>query len=360
MKKIFLVKNRNAFSTKWVCDFGSKLDELGYDVSIVCDEKKYNSKNDVPVSSRVKKVNLGKIFSLFTPLKFRKFVNKEKPDITFAYFIQDLFNLALCLDKTKIIMMFHNPPVEVFEKFNPIKKAICKRLLKKVTIQVLMSDFVSQIKDFVGDVNVEVIPNQVMVKTEQKDYGIETKTIIQVAQIAKTMKRQHLLIEAFSLIAAKYPDWKVLFFGKVKKGKHTKYYKQCLARIKELGLEKQIIFKGFSRNITQEYLLADINTLPSRSEGFGYGLADGLALGVVGIAFADAVGVNQILVDGQSGYLVKDVQDYAEKLDLLISDRALRQKMGEFARKDMQNRYSPEVIITAWQKLIEKIINQKD
>lgn len=348
MKKIFLIKNRNAFNIKWVCDFATNLDDLGYTVSIICDEKKYNHKNDVEVSSNVKKINLGKKFYLFAPLKFKKFIDSEKTDLCFAYFIQDLFNLSMCLSKTKVIMMMHNPPIEVFEKFNVIEKIIYKKLLKKSTIQVLMPEFAKQVTDFVGDVKVDVITNQVMIKKECKDYSVDTKTIIHVGQIAKKAKRQHLLIEAFAKIAHKYPDWQVHFFGKVKKGKHTKYYNECVARINELGLKNQIIFKVFLTNITQDYLNSEINTLPSSAEGFCYGLADGLSLGLSSVGFADAAAINEIIIDGKSGFLVKDVDDYTNKLDLLMSDEKLRQSMGKYGRKDMQTRYSPEVIMSMW------------
>jgi glycosyltransferase involved in cell wall biosynthesis len=357
MVKIFLVRDRNAFSTKWVCDFGSNLDSLGYDVSVVCNQKKYKHINNVPLSQNVQKINLGKKFTIFTPLKFKKLIKKEKPDVVFAYFLKDLFNLSLCLSSTKIVMMFHNPPVEVFEKIkNPITKITIKYLLKKVaSIQVLMPEFKKQINDFVGDVKVDAIPNQVMIKDEYKtEYN--KKVIIQVAQIAKYNKRQHLLIEAFAQIAHKYPDWQVHFYGKAKKGKHQAYYQECLAKIKELGLENQLIFKGFSKNITNDYLNAEINTLPSRSEGFGYGLADGLALGLPSIGFADAAAINEIIVDEKSGFLVKDVDDYAKKLDLLMANSELRQKMGQFGINDMQNRYSPAVVMNLWNQLIKDLI----
>ncbi len=355
-KKIFLVRDRKAFSTKWLCDFATQLSDLGYDVTIVCDQQEYDHKNDVSVADNVKKINLSSASSFLSPFKFKKLVEKEKPDFVFCYFYRDLFNLSLASDKTKLIMMLHNPPVEVIENFNPIKQIIFKKLLKKVSaIQVLMPEFKEQMENIVSGKEIFVIPNQVMEKLEQKDTSIDTKTIIHVAQIAEQNKRQHLLIEAFAKIAHKFPEWKVHFFGQVKRGKHTKYYNKCLARIKELGLENQIFFKGFSKNITNEYLQSEINTLPSRSEGFGYGLADGLAVGLPSVGFADAVGINRIILDGKTGFLVDDVDDYAKKLEILINDKDLRHKMGKEGREDMRQRYSPKVVIDMWQQLLKKI-----
>ncbi len=111
---------------------------------------------------------------------------------------------------------------------------------------------------------------------------------------------------------------------------------------------------GYSKQITQELLNSEIATLPSRAEGFGYGLADGLALGLPGVGFAGAAGINDILIDGKSGFLVKNVDDYANKLDILMSNDKIRQEMGAFGRKDMQKRYNPKEIINKWVKLIEE------
>mgnify|MGYP001348390744 CR=1 FL=1 len=137
-----------------------------------------------------------------------------------------------------------------------------------------------------------------------------------------------------------------------------RYYNKCLARIKELDLGSQMVFKGYTKNITQAYLDSDICTLPSRAEGFGLGLADGMALGLPGIGFADAASINQIIIHDKSGFLVTDISDYANKLDVLMSDQALRQSMGQYARKDMQARYSPDVVMGMWKSLIEKVLDE--
>ena len=82
-------------------------------------------------------------------------------------------------------------------------------------------------------------------------------------------------------------------------------------------------------------------------------MADGLAIGLPGVGFADAPAINELIINNKSGYLVKDVDDYADKLAKLMSDKALRIKMGEFARQDMK-RYAPQKIIDKWVNLIER------
>lgn len=373
MPKIMLIKDRNTFNTKWVCNFASQLVERGYEVILVSDSYS-KSGTPVPINPNVKKINLSAKTNNFlkniwiiirsilpiTFFRYKKLFKQEQPNVIICYFNKDLINATLFqFHNIPIIMMMHNPPNEIFANVRKgFSKFFTDRAFNRANvIQVLMNSFAKEVSNIYLNKNVVVIPNQVPMPIEKADLTIEHKTIIHVAQIAKDFKRQHLLIEAFSKIAKDFPDWKVHFFGKVKKGKHTKYFNELQNRIKELGLEKQLLFKGFSNNITHEYLKSDIVTLPSFSEGFGYGLADGLAIGLPGIGFANAPAINELIINNTTGFLVKDIEDYANKLAQLMTNKNLRIQMGNNARKDM-NRYNPQSVIDKWVNLIEKVRNE--
>lgn len=368
---ILLTRDRSAFSTKWVCNFATNLALRGHNVTLLCDS--YFNKPDVPISERVQKINLSAktsnpLTNLYLMLRrkitlpcfrFSKAIKQIKPDVIICYFLQDLFNVAFLQNHhVPIILMMHNPPNEVFEKMfkHFWKRKLFHSLMKKVShIQVLMPEFADMVKAEFPDKEVTVIANQVALPDEQKDYTKPTNTIIHVAQIAAG-KRQLDLIEAFIPLAQKFPQWKIKFFGKVKNSRrHKKYFSKLQNLIKKNNLQDRIIFGGFSHNITQEYLNADIVALPSYTEGFGYGLADGLALGLPGIGYDFAYGINHILVNEKSGFLVKDIPQMSQKLSVLMEDANLRRKMGEFARQDMA-KYSPQKIISAWEKLINKVM----
>ncbi len=368
-----LIKDRNTFNTKWVCDFASQLIERGFKVVLVSDSyNKSGDKQPVNINPLVKKINLSqksanrfynlylqlRSFFPFANLRYKSLFKKENPDIIICYFNHDLINSTFLQNhQIPIIMMMHNPPNEIFANTRcGYKKFITDMAFKRANVvQVLMHSFKQEITNIYPDKKVAVIANQVLPPAIQQDLSITHNKIIHVAQIARDFKRQHLLIEAFSLIASDFPDWQVNFFGRVKKGKHAKYYQELLAKVKDLGLENQIFFKGYSNDITSEYLNSDIVTMPSYSEGFGYGLADGLALGLVGVGFRDAPAINELIIDNQTGYLVTDIKDYADKLSTLMKDKDLRIKLGKNAQLDMQ-RYAPKIIIDSWIELINSTI----
>ena len=372
--KILLTRDRSAFSTKWVCNFATNLVRAGHTVTLLCDS--LENKADAPIDRRVSKINLSnKTINPFLHLwyrirrhitlptwRFGKVIHHIKPDIIICYFLQDLLNVTLFQKHNiPIILMMHNPPDEVFQKHfkHWWKRKLFHHLMKRVTaVQVLMPEFVDLFKKEFPDKEVFVIPNQVPMPEQQKDYANQSKTVIHVAQIAQA-KRQKDLIEAFIPLAKDFPDWKIKFFGKVKNShRHKKYRAELQQLIEEHHLENQILFPGFSHNITEEYLNSDIVALPSYTEGFGYGLADGLALGLPGIGYDFAYAINRILVNEKSGYLVKDIPDMTEKLRLLMQNPKLRQQMGEFARSDMQ-KYAPQKVIDAWLKLINQVLEKQ-
>ena len=85
-----------------------------------------------------------------------------------------------------------------------------------------------------------------------------------------------------------------------------------------------------------------INPMPDNdfSRGkCGFKIIQYMGLGLPSLA--SPVGANNdIIVDGQTGFLPKDDAEWIEKLSLLLENKALRIKMGQSARKRAEERYS--------------------
>jgi glycosyltransferase involved in cell wall biosynthesis len=74
----------------------------------------------------------------------------------------------------------------------------------------------------------------------------------------------------------------------------------------------------------------------------GLKLLQYMALGIPGVA--SAVGVNsEIINQGENGFAVTKLEEWEEKLSLLIEDEPRRSRMGESARKTVVDRYSVDV-----------------
>lgn len=75
-------------------------------------------------------------------------------------------------------------------------------------------------------------------------------------------------------------------------------------------------------------------------------------MGVPCVAFDCAPGVHEIVRDGEDGLLVApgNTGELARKLDLLITDKTLRDRMGDRARQNIR-RYGTAEIVDRWEAL---------
>lgn len=84
---------------------------------------------------------------------------------------------------------------------------------------------------------------------------------------------------------------------------------------------------------------SDILVLPSLSEGRPNVVLEALACEVPVVA-TDVGGIPEIMVNGETGYLVpsKNSHELSEKINKLLEDKSLREKMGKLGRKSIIER----------------------
>lgn len=370
--KILLVKDRNVLNTKFLTQFANNLAAIGHDVHVVCDSYSKPGSGE-SLDPGVRFTNLSArtanpLLNLWRRLRrhltipsfrFGRFIRRERPDVVICYFLTDLFNVAFLQPRTApIILMGHNYPPEVFEKLkrkSALKRAVYRRLIESVDVfQVLNKEFEATVAPYYNVRRVVTIGNAVVqIAPERRaDLSQPKHRIIYVGRLAREGKRQHLLVEAFARVADRHPEWTLDLWGLEK---HPAYRQELLALIEARGLTGRAFVRGYTRDIEAQYRQADINAFPSKREGFGLGLADGMAMGLPSIGFRDAPSVNQLIRDGVNGFLVADLDEFAARLDQLMSDQALRIRFGAQAAADMA-RYAPATITAQWDRLIHETV----
>ncbi|MFA5358326.1 MAG: glycosyltransferase family 4 protein [Patescibacteria group bacterium] len=177
-----------------------------------------------------------------------------------------------------------------------------------------------------------------------KKYQLKTgeKIILFVAALdaAHYFKGLNYLLEAMSKI--KTPA-KLVIVGRG--SMHDCY----IAQVKRLGLADRVLFAGYVSDfdLARYYNFANVFVLPSvdKSEAFGLVYVEAMACATPVIA-SNLAGVRTVVDDGLTGFLVepRNVSDLADKIDRILSNDSLAQKMGEAGAEKVKEKYTwPEI-----------------
>ncbi len=166
------------------------------------------------------------------------------------------------------------------------------------------------------------------------------------------------LIEGFSKLKTNQLKTKLLIVGSGPLEKDLKL------EVKNLGLGDKVIFLGdISNEEVPKYLaIADVFARPSLSEGLGTAFLEAMAVGVPVVA-TSVGGIPDFLWDPSAGSgqvtglfcEVKNPGSIAERINLLLTDENLRQKIIANARKLVEDKYSWDVITLKMAQIFDKI-----
>ncbi|MFE0647890.1 glycosyltransferase family 4 protein [Streptomyces sp. NPDC059534] len=192
--------------------------------------------------------------------------------------------------------------------------------------------------------NVASMPNPLPFFPEEPSQ----RTAKQVVSIGRLHEEKgvDMLLDAWSEVAPRHPDWTLRVYGSGEE-------EQALKRqAEELGLGNSVEWMGRTSDVPGVLRESSLFALSSRGEGFPLALMEAMATAVPCVAFDVAPGVREIITDGENGLVVApgNTSEFARRLDELISDKELRDRMGERARVDIQ-RYSTDEIMARWESL---------
>ena len=287
--------------------------------------------------------------------KLQKVLDDTKPDIIIAYDLQSVCILKNILRvKIPIIAMIHSNTHVMFD-LNASKKEI-QGLNRVNCVQVLLKSDIDIAKRYL-DVPVVQIPNIVPqfketanLKKEKNNY-----TIIFLGRLDKKVKRPHLVIEAFSRIREKFPNWKLNIWGGVE---DKAYYSELQNMIIDNYMENVIKLCGTTNEAPRVLMNADIFAFPSSNEGFGLSLCEAMSAGLPCIGLRDCIAANELIIDNVTGILCDNsVDGLAAGLEKLMNNKELRSKLGLAAKEEMK-KYAAEKIWDEWEILIIKIVNR--
>ena len=399
-KKIMFVDERKVVgysggAEKIICEFANEFSLRGFDMSLVCMDEKIGLPFH-PLDKNVLFVNLcydygkpfggikwmakkfqrevmrglgGKNFVIagkhYQDPKQKYFFNEFvrrlekciadiKPDLIISVSEDSAYLAQVAAPQIPVIAMCHSDPADFADRFTDEQKDAWRNAKY---VQVLQPRFARDLARLDAGYKTVVIANAVeqVADDETANLDVCRKRIITAGRLEGDAKRQHLLLEAFADVIKKFPNWQLDVYGAAD---NVRYKKRLVCMVKSLGLTDSVRFPGITENflpILKEY---DIFAFPSRREGFGLALAEAMSVGLPVVACRECYPDNEFVRDNETGLLSDDYPgDFAAKLMQLMSDGALRKKLGQAAHVAMKA-YAAPLIWDKWEKIIKETLHK--
>lgn len=229
------------------------------------------------------------------------------------------------------------------QKYDPLRMfyvmRVLPRMMRRLTRVIAVSDSTRRDLESYAKVpgeRIEIIPNgadlsrffprdREAAKTElSARMGLPRDFLLYIARLEHPGKNHVRLLEAFSrLQGLTQRPYKLVLVGGRWNGAEV-----IEAKVKELGLEKQVIFPGFVPNeiLPLLYAAADLLVFPSLFEGFGIPLLEAMASGTP-VCASNISSLPEVM--GDAGLLFDPMEPAAIAVAMhrLLEDRELRERL---------------------------------
>jgi glycosyltransferase involved in cell wall biosynthesis len=172
----------------------------------------------------------------------------------------------------------------------------------------------------------------------------ENRLVVSNLGLIYSLKGQLDLIDAAGILKGRFPELEFRFYGAAS---DPDYFNRCLQRVSELGLERQVVFAGPTKEPWKAYSEADVMAFPSISEGFPYAVLEAMMCGAA-VGATDVGGVSEGL--GDCGLLVpsRSPQAMADAIAFLLENREERERLGRRAQVRALENFTEQQFLDAY------------
>ncbi len=306
---------------------------------------------------RVATVHCRGLFDFSGLLRLRTFVKEEQPDLVLSY----LFHADMV---TRFILwgILPAPPIPFLRTTYNHPRYFIARLLMRLT-RPLVKQYIANseaVKRFyakhLGIVRdtIQVLPNGIDTTPALANLSLKEslgiapgETVIVCVANLHTNKGHAYLLEAFENVHQRHPRAKLFLIGDGEEKANLK------KQIDSYVSREHIFFLGKRTDVPKILQLSHIFVLPTFFEGMSNALMEAMAAGLPVIT-TDIEENRELVKDKATGMLVpvKNSDAIADALEKLLADEALRSRIGQAAKKFMEEHFSLRKIANDWNKLL--------
>ena len=315
-----------------------------------------------------------KSFGKLNPRKFFKFfiflfnmiyyLLKFRPDLVYftisplggAFYRDVLFVLILKIFRKKILYHLHGKGIK--NNCLGLKKILYRMVLKNTDVICLSEYLTSDIQNVFDGVPY-VVNNGIALEINDDKYikkiDLNLK-IIFLSNLAES-KGVYTFVDALKILSFQNVSCEASIYGDSIDVDIDEFQQE----IQEIEIRTRYHGPIYGDEKFEALLDSSIFVLPTANEAFPGVVLEAMQCGLPVISTFEG-GIPDIVDDGVTGFLVpsKDPEALAEKIQILIEDPALRQKMGEAGRKKFLDKYTQDKFEENMKKVFDDVLSNID
>lgn len=341
---------------------------------MVCAPKYWKTEDNYPfVVNRTKSIKVVENNYCALPNisgKFKKKLKEFMPDIIHCHSTAGMLSYAIKFAKkyniplvstvhTKFKISFYEATHSKF-----ITRCFCKsfgRKLKKCDRVTAVSysmrgefDYYGYLGEFdvikngctFGDV--EITDELKKIAQEKYSFTDKDNILIFVGHVGQ-VKNVYFIYDALMELAKKNNNFKMLFVGSVDDKKFVKKFEQS-------SLKDQVIFTGQLKDkklLSSIYANAKLFLFPSIFDNDSLAVIES-AIHETASMVLENTGASERLTNNENGFIIKDANDMANKIDYLFKNPKVLEEVGKKAKKTLPQKW--EDVVPKYEKLYQKVI----
>lgn len=181
----------------------------------------------------------------------------------------------------------------------------------------------------------------------------EHPTIVVLGRLVPHKRVEHA-IDVVARLRPTHPGLELRVVG------HGWWHDRIAEHAHQSGVEDDVSFLGFVDEETKhaELAAAWLALAPSVKEGWGLCVVEAASHGVPTIAYHDAGGLSESIVNGRTGLLVEDLDAMTHEVSELLADRERRVQMGLHAR-DYARQFTWTGTADHWERLLHQVARRR-
>jgi glycosyltransferase involved in cell wall biosynthesis len=193
-------------------------------------------------------------------------------------------------------------------------------------------------------------------------FGIRKRFAVGIVGQITPLKRQDLFVKAAAHLIKErhWTDADFLIVGEPGPGDEN-YFNLLHEMVADLRVDQHVRFTGYVDDLPSHMAAFDIVAAPSENEAFSLAVVEAMAAGCAVVA-TRVGGMAEIIEDGITGLLVERDNEWSliAGLARLLTDKQLREKLGNIARASVIERFDRRSVIDQIERLYLSDNNQTE